>query len=118
MDITLHEILRLGLTLAGAGVFVWTVSVLGRHYVSGSFPVRFASMRRALGIRTDHFDKLGCDAHLPTAARLCDRCSSKTQCDAWLADRREAGAAPAFCPNAQFLNFVAGRAKTVDHHLG
>ena len=111
MEISLHEILRFGVAFVVLGVFVWTAWVIHRHYTTGSYPIRLSHMMRRLGIGTKNVETLHYETHLPTAARLCDGCTSKVECDAWLTGQPGATAPPAFCPNAQFLNVVANQTK-------
>jgi hypothetical protein len=114
MDTIPHEFLRVVLALFVLGVFVWTAWILRRHYMTGVDPLpnRLSRMMRRLGIGTRNLEALEYQIHLSTAARLCDACTSKAKCDAWLMGHPGADTPPAFCQNAQFLNLVGNhRAK-------
>jgi Family of unknown function (DUF6455) len=110
MEINLLQILQYGGLVLALGLFVWVALVIRRHYKTTAYPIRLSQMMRRLGIRTRDVEALHYGVHLPTTARLCDGCTSKEDCDAWLA-AQSGGPAPEFCPNAQFFRLVAGQSE-------
>ena len=100
--------LQFDLALLALGTFVWAAFVVHRHYSKRTYPARMARMMHQIGIETRNVEALQYETHLPTAARLCDGCTNKDQCDGWLA-AQSGRRAPAFCPNAQFFQLVANQ---------
>ena len=108
METIVSNTLQSGAILLALGIFVWAAFVVHRHYSKRTYPARMARMMRQIGIETKDVEALQYETHLPTAARLCDGCTSKDQCDGWLAAQL-GRPAPAFCPNAQFFQLVANQ---------
>ena len=112
MDI-FWDAMQLGVILLALGILIWAALIIRRHFSKTSYPTRMAEMMRRIGIETKDLEALQYETHLPTAARLCDACSSKGQCDAWLAVQ-SGSTPPAFCPNAQFFTLVANQGAHTD----
>ena len=107
MEITLSELLRYVLTVAFIAGFAWALWVMYRYYHTEEQPVRLLRMMERLGLDTETAKELPLPYYLPTAARVCRHCESKTECDVWLAKEGKAITPPAFCANAGFLGLVA-----------
>jgi len=100
------DILAIALGVAFLLLLFWGLGVVVRHYRLNDQPVRFPRMVEKLGLSLRNVGKSDLATHLPTAARLCMKCRSTGECEAWLAGEESAGEPPEFCVNRNFLRLA------------
>jgi hypothetical protein len=100
------DILVVALGAAFLLLLFWGLGVVARHYRHNDQPIRFSRMVEKLGLSVRRIGNSGLATHLPTAARLCMKCPSKKECDAWLAGEAGCIEPPEFCLNRSFLRMA------------
>lgn len=100
------DILAIALGIAFLLFLFWGLGVVARHYRLGDEPVWFPRMVEQLGLSIGRIGKSELAVHLPTASRLCFKCRSKNECDAWLAIGEERTDPPDFCLNRGYLRLA------------
>ena len=107
MEISLLKLFQISLTLAIVIGLSWALWIVFRHYQADELPIRFSRMLNRFGIDPRANDELGLENHIPTAIRVCQKCKSEKECDAWQAINGQAKPAPEFCANASYLQLAS-----------
>lgn len=100
------NLLAVALGAAFLLLLFWGLGVVVRHYRVNDHPVRFPRMVEKLGLSLRRIGNSDLATHLPTAARLCMKCRSTGECEAWLAGEADAAEPPEFCVNRNFLRLA------------
>ena len=106
MEILGIDLLRAVIAAAALVAIFWVVTVIFRHYQTGTLPPRLRQMFRRVGLSVDDVTGSDLETHLPTASRLCHSCKSVRACDEWLAQQEQTSPPPRFCPNGGYLQLV------------
>ncbi len=100
------DIVTLGLGAAFLGLLLWGLAVVVRHFRLNAVPIRFPRMAARLGLSLRDIDESDLATHLPTAARLCRKCRSQQECEAWLSGTAGGAEPPEFCVNRHYLRLA------------
>jgi len=109
VEMSLLELIQTSLVVVFLAALVWALRVIYRHYQAENLPILFSRMLCHLGIGLKTRENLGLHHHVPTAIRLCQKCRSKAECDAWLEENGHAEPPPEFCANANYLLLLRER---------
>ncbi len=108
------DIVTLGLGAAFLVLLLWGLAVVVGHFRPNRVPIRLPRMAERLGLSLRRIGESELATHLPTAARLCRKCRSQQECEAWLAGTAGAADPPEFCVNRNYLR-LAREAGDVPH---
>lgn len=100
------DIVAVALGVAFLLLLFWGLGVVVRHYRLNDKPVRFPRMAEKLGLSLRKIGNSELATHLPTAARLCMKCRSTGECEAWLSGETGATEPPEFCVNRNYLRLA------------
>ena len=100
------DILAIALGAAFLLLLFWGLGVVVRHYGLNDQPIRFSRMVEKLGLSLRRIGNSDLATHLPTAARLCMKCRSKGECEAWLDGEAGGTEPPEFCLNRNYLRLA------------